>query len=567
MLQQLKQLSAARARARAIERRGTLDRQVLPVQAAQRTIDHALGGIVSQLSQRYRPSSAKITGHGAPHAPSRRTTSGLSAEAATPSAATSPHCAELGRASAEEASSTNESSTRVIVNHGAATLGPVAGHAQAPSLGLVSTPSAVAEVSAAGGGVRQPLKGMPTRKSSQLHAPGARTYSTWLAKSDIVRQSISTHLGQGAADNIVLTGSTRMEGKVTSLVMISQSMAQQRKVVAALRRQKCFDSTNGVHLSMISSVARTHHHARYSTVYREGAMAHTFFVLVQGRVMQSTSDGTSELLRVHGKAADLICFGTEGLTGGLSRSATVTCVDNCEILHFSTFRMRLSETGVKALAQRAFATFVESELQKMPLFFGLRGPALGEISTMFELREHHTAGTVIYQPGMAADALYILVKGRVVLEDSSGIQLAKLQAGSIQDGFPFFGERSVIESGSRTTSATTRTPVKLLVLRQYYFARMMRLMPHLVDRLQRLCMLRHSMAEQARLAASVQAQRCAIETAARGRELGLKQGRDCRTNDLAGRTLASAEEASPDDAAATCVQRHWRGGQARERKA
>ena len=34
--------------------------------------------------------------------------------------------------------------------------------------------------------------------------------------------------------------------------------------------------------------------------------------------------------------------------------------------------MRLSESGVDSLAQRAFASFVEEELRKMPLFFELK---------------------------------------------------------------------------------------------------------------------------------------------------------------------------------------------------
>ena len=48
----------------------------------------------------------------------------------------------------------------------------------------------------------------------------------------------------------------------------------------------------------------------------------------------------------------------------------------------------------------------------MPLFFELKRWALTEVSRMFELREYGTTGTVIYGPGVPADELYILVKGR-----------------------------------------------------------------------------------------------------------------------------------------------------------
>ena len=51
-----------------------------------------------------------------------------------------------------------------------------------------------------------------------------------------------------------------------------------------------------------------------------------------------------------------------------------------QVLHFSTFRMRLSEEGASQYAARAFASFVQAELQHMPLFFGLSPDGLIEVS-------------------------------------------------------------------------------------------------------------------------------------------------------------------------------------------
>ena len=279
----------------------------------------------------------------------------------------------------------------------------------------------------------------------------------------MVRQGLVKALGKGAADAMVLTGHERMAGKVTSLSMISQGLLQQKKLVAALKRERCFRGANNIALSMISTIAQTRHHARYSVIYREAAAAHSFFVLARGSLGFTTmQDGAPEVLTV-GEGDEMVCFGAEGLTGkdaGMRRLKTATCLSNCEVLHFTSFRMRLSEAGAEQYARRAFASFVEAELQKMPLFFGLKSTALLEISAMFELRECEAAGTEIFRPGDDANAMFVLAKGRVVLEDADGSMLSKLQAGSVEDGYPFFGERSILEGGDFATSATTRTPCK-----------------------------------------------------------------------------------------------------------
>lgn len=275
----------------------------------------------------------------------------------------------------------------------------------------------------------------------------------------------------------------------------------------------------------------------------------------------------------------MVSFGVEGLTGGMARVSTVMCLESCEILHFTTFRMRLSGQGVQEFARKAFASFVEEELRKMPLFFGLKSLALFEISAMFEFREYGSANTPIYSAGTPADELYILAKGRVVLEDADGVQLVKLQAGSDEDGLPFFGERSLLEGGTRTTSATTRTPCKLLVLHKANFARIVKLMPELKSRLQEFYDLRLSRAQLARLAAADKQQRRALERRARLRDKAIKgespdspfsldseRGEDGETTASAISIAQRGSDAEPAQQAAEHLQRIWRGTSVRKAK-
>jgi CRP-like cAMP-binding protein len=259
----------------------------------------------------------------------------------------------------------------------------------------------------------------------------------------------------------------------------------------------------------------------------------------------------------------MVSFGVEGLTGGMARVSTVMCLESCEILHFTTFRMRLSGQGVQEFARKAFASFVEEELRKMPLFFGLKSLALFDISAMFEFREYGSANTPIYSAGTPADEL----------------QLVKLQAGSDDDGLPFFGERSLLEGGTRTTSATTRTPCKLLVLHKANFARIVKLMPELKSRLQEFYDLRLSRAQLARLAAADKQQRRALERRARLRDKAIKgespdspfsldseRGEDGETTASAISIAQRGSDAEPAQQAAEHLQRIWRGTSVRKAK-
>jgi CRP-like cAMP-binding protein len=388
------------------------------------------------------------------------------------------------------------------------------------------------------------------RRSSEESMPSGRAYTSWVAKSDRLRRAVGASAGQGVADALVLTGAAKMEGKVTSLLMVSQSVAQQKAVVAALRKASCFAASSTVHLSMLAAVARKRYHARYSLVYREGAPSYHFYVLLSGAVQLSTPSST-EVLRADGKACALP-FGTEGVGVGLHRGHSAMCLGACEILHFSSAgSKRLDAAGVEALARETFAMFVGAELRKMPLLHGMSQEAADEVSRMFELRECGRMGEVLYRLHDVADEVYLLVKGRVLLEDADGTVLAKLTAGSAADGYPFFGEASILHRGQlRTDSATTTTPCKLLVLPRCHFARILKLMPFLPARLHEFHELRKSRAELSRQMKEAEAQRQAL--ARQNAQLSAIRGSPGPDGD---------DEVA---AAAGCVTRHARGFLARK---
>jgi len=349
------------------------------------------------------------------------------------------------------------------------------------------------------------------RVNSKAVARGARQYSSWVRKADSIRNVISKELSADVADALVLTGSKKAEGKITSLSMVSQSMAQHKRTVAALKRDRCFSDISSMHLSMLASVARTRHHSRYSIVYREGALATSFYLLMKGTIQCSKAEHSNEELHVEATGQPLV-FGTEGVVGGLRRVSTAMCVGECELLHFCTSRSnRIGGQTVEDLAAKVFATYVEAELKKMPLFFDVKSEAIAEIARMFELRECGEGGITIFEEGMRAEELYCLAKGRVLLVDGDGTELAKLTAGSVEDGYPFFGQASLLKGGLRRDSATTRTPCKLLVIKRPHFARLLKLMPHLSQTLQDFFRLRRERAQLHRQEKQAEQERKALE--------------------------------------------------------
>ena len=345
-----------------------------------------------------------------------------------------------------------------------------------------------------------PQSSTAKRLSSTRVAPGARAYGSWLRNKSAVRNVLAKRLSAEHSNNLVLTGTSRMEGQITSLTMVSQSLANHKQAVAAMRKQKCFSAISNVHLSMLASVAKTRFHSRYSIVYREGAEARSFYILVRGTVQQKSHDGPCEQLTAKQGGAQ-VCFGTEAIAGGMHRLSSVMCVEDCELLHFSTTDSgRLDRTGIEALAKSAFAAFIEQELTTMPLFFKLSRSTLHEVACMFELREPGEAGIVIFSPGMPADEFYILVKGRIALQDGDGVQFAKLVAGSAEDGYPFFGQDALLRTpgAARLEFAVTTTPCKLLVLPRRHFSRITKLVPELHARLVEFQELRQSRADLSR---------------------------------------------------------------------
>ena len=105
-----------------------------------------------------------------------------------------------------------------------------------------------------------------------------------------------------------------------------------------------------------------------------------------------------------------VCFGVEGLTGGLRRLTTVTSLEESTVLHFSTHGMLLDEEGAAALAANVFGRVVVEVLRNYQLF----AQAAQSVAQLDALAAHYRLeefpmDAPIFTEGAPADQLYVLL--------------------------------------------------------------------------------------------------------------------------------------------------------------
>ena len=72
-------------------------------------------------------------------------------------------------------------------------------------------------------------------------------------------------------------------------------------------------------------------------LFREGSDAHSFYVLLKGRLQHSTYHSSHKhiIIAPTPEKDEGVCLGTEGLSGGLRRLTTATTLNECTVLRAS----------------------------------------------------------------------------------------------------------------------------------------------------------------------------------------------------------------------------------------
>ncbi len=329
-------------------------------------------------------------------------------------------------------------------------------------------------------------------------APGVLLTSGKSRLRGLLAKSMGTAVARTGKGNALGRGMMLINGRVmpVNLATIAMTHLRSRAVAAALRRAPCFAALSEVQLSMLSAGGEERRVPRYSSLYREGSEARSFYVLLSGRLEHAnlTSGTRHEISAPLPNTNVGVCFGVEGLTGGLRRLTTVTAVEDATLLHFSTHGMLLDDSGAAALAGKVFARLVSEVLRNSPLFAqaAQAAVALDALAALFKLEEVAEAGEAIFVEGGAADKLYVLLEGSVALYAGDALVAMLPEEGQTDGAPPLFGENAVLSTDAHTLTARTLTAAKLLCLPRTKFPHLLHLRPDLQGDLRRHSMLRKS---------------------------------------------------------------------------
>ncbi|HJZ74797.1 MAG TPA: cyclic nucleotide-binding domain-containing protein [Vicinamibacterales bacterium] len=114
-------------------------------------------------------------------------------------------------------------------------------------------------------------------------------------------------------------------------------------------------------------------------------------------------------------------------------------------------------------------------LARVPLFSGCTDEELGRIAHISKIVES-AAGTILTEIGAPGDSFFFIIDGRVSVQTQIG------SGDPLRPG-DFFGEMSLLDGAPRSATIIATTDVRLLVVEQSHFWRLLDEAPDLVRRI------------------------------------------------------------------------------------
>lgn len=203
-------------------------------------------------------------------------------------------------------------------------------------------------------------------------------------------------------------------------------------------------------------------------LFRRGELAATSCWLVSGRVEIDAGQGPSEL-HAGSEAA------RHPLAPGAQRSASVRCIDDCELLHIDRERLDLALTWSQGSAIEVRELEAGSEddwivaLLQRPAFQRLPAANLAQLLAAME-PQRASDGEDIIRQGEPGDHYYVIAEGRcVVLREHGGVQRQLAELGVGQG----FGEEALLSGQPRNATVRAVGAVQLMRLSRADFSRLL----------------------------------------------------------------------------------------------
>lgn len=215
-------------------------------------------------------------------------------------------------------------------------------------------------------------------------------------------------------------------------------------------------------------------------ILREGEPGDAFFMMARGTVRVSRRGGPGATQdTVLAQLGEGSIFGEMALVSGAPRGATVTAVEDTDVLVFGREALQAvaRDVNVVAAALERFTRerLLANLLATHPLFRPFDRTQRQQLASRFSAHEA-APGTVLIREGDAGRGIFFVLSGSVDVNKIDGndrVLLAMLKAGDV------FGEISLIEQSPTTATVTASRQTTVLFLAREVFDRLVQGVPSL----------------------------------------------------------------------------------------
>jgi CRP-like cAMP-binding protein len=217
-------------------------------------------------------------------------------------------------------------------------------------------------------------------------------------------------------------------------------------------------------------------------IISEGEPGDAFFMVARGtvRVSKRSGPGTGQET-VLAQLGEGSIFGEMALVSGAPRGATVTAVEDVDVLVFGREALQAAarelQTVAAALDRFTRERLLSNLLATHPLFKPFDRAQRQQLAARFSAHEA-APGTVLIREGDAGRGIFLVLSGEVdvtKIDGSERVLLAMLKAGDV------FGEISLIEQSPTTATVTASRQTTVLFLAREVFDRLVQGVPALKE--------------------------------------------------------------------------------------
>lgn len=207
-------------------------------------------------------------------------------------------------------------------------------------------------------------------------------------------------------------------------------------------------------------------------VIEQGQTGQSFYIVVRGtvRVSRTTDEGEEVTLA---DLSDRAIFGEMALVSAQPRSATVTALDDCDLLEFDQKALEAADeqlgTVGRALAKFTSERLLKNMLATSALFRPLDREQRLDLMKRFG-RHEVQPGDHLIEEGHAGRGLFVVLSGQVEVWKQDGgnkVSLATLGPGEM------FGEISLVHEEVTTATVTAVGHATVLFLKREIFQRLL----------------------------------------------------------------------------------------------